>query len=95
MKITLADAANVCKEHGYLAVQVAPDGKRWIAINPFFIYTCAIVWGDESNLRDGSYISRFCYHNANDAVMALAEWKDRGFDHTPKGYIVQKPEVKL
>ncbi len=77
----------IMKEEGYMAPQLI-SGDRWIALRQF-LYTVAIVEGNEACL-DFGYVRRFCYHNAEEAVTAMVEWMDRGYEDKPKHYITEK-----
>jgi hypothetical protein len=77
----------MCATNGYLAPQIIDD-NNWCCLAPF-LYTVAIMRGTERDMDTG-YERRWCYHDFAAAVVALAEWKDRGFEGKPLNYITEK-----
>lgn len=78
----------VCDANHYMAPQVSPEGDRWFALAQM-IYTVGILHGTERDMEIGPS-GRFCYHDFADALVALAEWKERGFQDKPLNYITEK-----
>lgn len=50
-----------------------------------FLYTCGIMVG----LDDHGYLCRYCYHNEDEAMIALLKWIGDDEDE-PVGYITKK-----
>lgn len=86
--IDLAKLRFICDENSYMAPQISPEGDRWFCLARM-IFTVGILHGTERDLEIGP-AGRFCYHDFADAVIALAEWKERGFKDKPLNYITEK-----
>ena len=78
----------VCDLNDYMAPQISPDGTRWFCLAGM-MYTVGILHGTERDLEIGP-AGRFCYPTYTAAVLALAEWKERGFEGKPLNYITEK-----
>lgn len=77
----------MCDSNGYYAPQITSD-NQWVCLAPF-LFTVAIMRGTERDMDTG-YERRWCYHDFPSAAIALAEWKERGFEGKPLNYITEK-----
>ena len=78
----------VMTANGYMAPVIFNDGYQWAAVARF-IFTWGILYGDNRSWDVGPE-RRWCYHTASEAVHALADWMERGWQDKPTGYITEK-----
>ena len=90
---------NEDQKKAYALWNVSPDGFPVVAHpRPFtdsafvciqrHIYTTSVsVIGIDGHLK-----TRFCYETVIEALYAMIDWEDSGFEGKPRGYLKQKPE---
>ena len=80
-RLTAERGRAACKANGYRYYVTLPNGRD-AALAPF-IHTVAII----ADLTEWGYGDRWCYANATDALIGLAEWISRDGEGEPEGWL--------